>query len=123
MKSKKKRRIIEDPDTEVEPNYKKSGQAPGKTIEARENQLIMLAYDLVEERMKKKTATSQETTQFIKAGSVNAQLEKEKLRKEVELLKAKAEALISQKNMEKMFEEAMVAFRTYSGQEEVPNDC
>jgi len=98
------------------------GQAPGKTLEAREKQLIRLAYDLVEERIKKKTATSQEVTLFIKAGSVQAQLEKEKLKRENDLLKAKAESLESQKNVEKLYAEAMKAFRTYSGQEEELDD-
>jgi len=107
---------------ELKDKVRRPGQAPGMTIEARENQLIMLAYDLVEERIKKKTATSQEVTQFIKAGSVQTQLEKEKLKKENELLKAKAESLQSQKRVEELYANAMTAFRSYSGQEEVIED-
>lgn len=117
MKSKGRRLKVEK--VEIEDRPRIPGQVPGKTIEAREAQLIALAYDLVEERIKKKTATSQETTQFIKAGSVIAQLEKEKLKKEIEHLKAKAESLESQKNIEIMYKDAMIAFKTYSGQEVV----
>jgi hypothetical protein len=99
----RKREELED---EEEP--RKRGQAPGRTIEARENQIISLAYDLVEERIKKKTATSQEVTQFIKAGSVQAQLEKAKLLKENELLEAK-QKLLNLKRELKNFAAAMKA--------------
>lgn len=109
-------------DLEEEDDTRKRGQAPGRTIESREGQIISLAYDLVEERIRKKTATSQEVTQFIKAGSVQAQLEKEKLIKENELLTAKAEAIRSQKRVEELYAEAMKAFRSYSGQEESMDD-
>lgn len=103
---------------QIEAKKVKRRQAPGKTIESRENQIIRLAYDLVEERIKKKTATSQEVTQFIRMGSSLAQLEKAKLSKENELLMAKTEALQSQKRVEELYSNAMKAFRTYSGQEE-----
>ena len=103
---------------EEDETKRKSGQAPGKTIEARENQIISLVYDLVVERVRKKTATSQETTHFLKIGSVPAQLEKQKLQKELELLEAKTEAIKSQKKVEEMYEQAMIAFKSYSGKEE-----
>lgn len=98
---------------------KRRGQAPGTTIESRENQIIRLAYDLVEKRIRNGTATSQEVTQFVKMGSSLAQLERTKLERENQLLQAKAEALQSQKKIESLYAEAMKAFRTYSGQEEV----
>lgn len=101
---------------------KRRGQAPGRTIESRENQIIRLAYDLVEERIRKKTATAQEVTQFIKMGSTLAQLERAKLERENELLEAKTESLQSQKKIEELYANAMKAFRTYSGQEELNNE-
>jgi len=107
---------------EEEEEPRKRGQAPGRTIESRENQIISLAYDLVEERIKKKTATSQEVTHFLKTGSAIAQLEKAKLDKENELLEAKTEALKSQKRVEELYANAMKAFRSYSGQEEELDD-
>lgn len=96
----------------------KSRQAPGTTIESRENQIIRLAYDLVEERILKKTATSQEVTEFIRLGSTKAQLEKAKLAGENQLLEAKRAALESQKKIEELYEKAMKSFRTYSGQDQ-----
>lgn len=94
---------------------------PAISPEARENQLIGLAYDLVEKRLLEGTATSQETTSLIKLGNTKARLEIEKMRYETELVKAKTEAIESSSNAEKLFEEAMKAMQTYSGNnQEVP---
>lgn len=111
--------------TEVEDDEStmiKRRQRPGRTIEARENQIVRLAYDLAERRIRQGTATSQEVTHFLKVGSTQAQLEKLKLEQENNLLKVKAESLQSQKRVEELYSEAMKAFRTYSGQEEILND-
>lgn len=88
---------------------------PAITPEARENQLISLAIDLVEQRLIDGTASSQETTHFLKLGSSKAMLEKEKLAKENELLRAKTEALESAKEVEKLYKDALKAMREYSG--------
>lgn len=114
MKTKRVR--LKDSEDEEE-NIRKHGPPPSTTIESRENQIIGLAYDLVEERIRKKTATSQEVTEFIRAGSVKAQLERQKLKKENELLEAKTESLKSQKKIEELYLAAMKAFATYSGQD------
>lgn len=98
--------------------HKRRGPAPARTIESRENQVIRLAYDLVEEKIRKKTATAQELIYFLKMGSSLSQLERAKLEKELQLLQAKTESLQSQKNVEQLYTEAMTAFRKYSGQEE-----
>ena len=83
--------------------------------EARENQMIALAVDLVEQRMIAGTASSQETTHFLKLGSMKNRLEMEKLKRENELLRAKAEMINSQKKSEELLEEAIRAMREYSG--------
>lgn len=102
-----KRQVITD---ETRPKLR-----PAETEEGRENQLIALAYDEVERRLRNHTATSQETTHFLKLGSSKAKLELEKLRKENELLIAKTEALKSAKRSEELFAEAIKAFGIYSG--------
>ena len=89
---------------------------PALTPEARENQLISMAYDLVEKRLLEGTASSQETTHFLKEGSIKARKEKEKLQEEIKLLKAKTENLKSVKRTEELMEEAIRAMRMYSGQ-------
>ena len=88
---------------------------PALNPEARENQLISLAIDLVEQRLLDGTASSQETTHFLKLGSTKAILEKEKLRKENELLDAKAEDIRSSRRNDEIYKEAIEAFRTYRG--------
>ena len=59
---------------------------PALTPEAREKQLVALAVDLVEKRLREGTASSQEVTQILKLGSARASLEKEMLRHQVELV-------------------------------------
>lgn len=88
---------------------------PALTPEARENQLIALAVDLVEERLRNGTASSQETTHFLKLGSPKARLEKEKLEQEVELIKAKAKAFERADHAEELYENAIKAMQKYSG--------
>lgn len=88
---------------------------PATTPEGRENQLISLAIDLVEKRLLEGTASSQETTHFLKLASSKSRLEIEKLRKENELITAKTEALQSAKRMEELYAEAIKAMQSYSG--------
>jgi len=96
----------------------KRKQAPGITIQSRENQIIRLAYDLVEKRIRDGTATSQEVTQFIKMGSSIAQLEKQKLSNENRLLEAKTEELASRKKIEELYANAIRQMAIYQGKEE-----
>jgi Rps23 Pro-64 3,4-dihydroxylase Tpa1-like proline 4-hydroxylase len=99
----------ESPDT--------SRSRPILTPESRENYLIALAYDLVERRLKEGTATSQETTHFLRLGSTKERLEKEILEKQKELITAKTENLQSQKHMDEMYVQALNAIRSYNGQQ------
>ena len=89
---------------------------PAITPEIREQQLISLAVDLVEKRLREGTASSQETTHFLKQATSKYRLENEKLKKELELTIAKTEAMKSQIRSEELFAEAVRAFRGYSGQ-------
>lgn len=86
------------------------------TPENREQQLISLAVDLVEKRLREGTASSQETTHFLKQATSKYRLELQNLELNKQLTAAKAEAIQSQKRSEEMFAEAIKAFRRYSGQ-------
>lgn len=88
---------------------------PALSPEAREMQLVSLAVDLVEQRLLDGTASSQETTHFLKIGSSRNRLEMERLAEENKLLRAKTEALQSQKRSEELFSEAIRAMRRYAG--------
>lgn len=85
------------------------------TPEAREQQLTALAMDLVEQRLIDGTASSQETTHFLKLASTKANLEREKLRYETELIRAKKEAINSAQRSEELFDRAIKAMRGYQG--------
>lgn len=87
---------------------------PAQTPEAREQQLIGLAYDLVEQRLLEGTATSQETTHFLKMGSYRQKLELDKIKHENEMLEAKTESLRSEKRTEELYENALKAMRSYN---------
>ena len=93
-----------------------SMQRPAFTPEARENQLISLAVDLVEQRLLDGTASSQEVTHFLKLGSMKERLEREKLEEENKLLRARTENLQSQKRVEELYTKALNAMRNYAGQ-------
>ena len=88
---------------------------PALTPEARENQMIALAVDLAEQQLLDGTATSQVVTHYLKLGSTKERLEKEKLERENELLRARTESLQSMKHIEELYTNALKAMRKYSG--------
>ena len=94
---------------------------PALSPEARENQMAALAMDLVEQRLRDGTASSQETTHFLKLVSSKAVLERDRLKEENKLLKAKTEMIESQKRTEELYADAIKAMRRYAGQGE-PDD-
>lgn len=88
---------------------------PALSPEARENQMAALAMDLVEQRLRDGTASSQETTHFLKLVSSKAQLENERMRLETELVAAKTKALANAEEIKVLYEEALKAMRRYGG--------
>lgn len=84
--------------------------------EARENQMISLAENLAEKQLMDGTASSQVITHYLKLGTAKYKLELERTKQENALLQAKTEMTQSYKNVEKLYSEAMDAFRSYSGQ-------
>ena len=91
---------------------------PVLTPEARENQLISLAMDLVEQRLRNGTASSQETVHFLKLGSSKEKLEQQILAEQKKLVVAKTSAIESQERIDELYANAIKAMRTYSGQSE-----
>lgn len=91
---------------------------PALTPEARENQMIALAMDLVEQRLRDGTASSQETTHFLKAASQKSKLELERLKLENDLTAAKTKALANAEEIKVLYEEALKAMRRYGGHDD-----
>lgn len=102
---------VKAPDT----SNQRKPMRPALTPEARENQLISLAIDLVEQRLIDGTASSQETTHFLKLASQKAKLETERFALENELIKAKTQNLRDQADMKTLYADAIAAMRRYSG--------
>lgn len=92
-------------------------QKPATTLEGRENQLIAQAISLAERQLLEGTASAQVISHYLKLGSSRERLEQERLARENELLKVKAEAMESAKEIQALYQEALNAMRTYAGQE------
>lgn len=88
---------------------------PGQSLEARENRLILLATNLVEERLLNGTASAQEVTQILKLGTTRERLEQERLRNENALSQAKKQSIENEQRKDVLYQEALEAFRRYSG--------
>lgn len=88
---------------------------PALTPEGQENRMISLAMDLAEKQLRDGTASAQVQVHFLKLGTEKAQLERTKLEREIELMKAKREQIESAQRSEELFERAIAAMKQYSG--------
>jgi len=93
---------------------------PAMTPEAREQQLVHLAYNLAEERLRNGTASAQEVTHLLKAGQVQNQLAIRELELKNELLIARTTQIGNEETQQQMLKDAMRAFAGYRG-EDVPD--
>lgn len=96
-------------------------QRPALTPASRENQLINMANDLAERQLRDGTASPSVITHYLKMGSIREQLERERLERENELLRAKTEELKSAKRTEELYADAIKAMQKYSGRGD-PNE-
>lgn len=97
-------------------------RAPAISLEGRENQLVSLAFDLVEKRILDGTASASEVTHLLKLGSTRERLEQRRIEQENLLLAAKIEDMAARRRIEELYSQAMQAFRTYNGQAEDYDD-
>lgn len=88
---------------------------PPITPEGKEQLMISYAMDLAEQQLREGTASAQVICHFLKLGTSRAELEKEKLARENELLKVKAENIKAMERQEEMFKEAINAMKRYQG--------
>lgn len=94
---------------------KKRRRPPATTPEAREQQLIGMAFDYAEEQFRQGQASSQVTVHFLKLGSERERMERIKLENENILLEARTKQIESQSMNEELVERALDAMRTYQG--------
>lgn len=79
--------------------------------------MVSLAVELAEKQLRDGTATSQVISHYLKLGSSRERLEQERLARENELLRAKAEAIASAQRVEELYTTALNAMRSYAGQD------
>lgn len=90
-------------------------QVPAKSVEGREQQMVALAMDLAEKKLRDGTASNQLICHFLKYGSPQHELERESIKADVALKKAKVESIHAQRATEEMFAEAIEALKGYQG--------
>jgi hypothetical protein len=95
---------------------------PATTPEGRENQLISQAINLAERQLSEGTASAQVISHYLKLGSSRERLEQERLSRENELLRVRAEAMESSKEVQQLYQEALNAMRSYAGQNPIEYD-
>lgn len=105
------RRTVITP-TELPP---KDGIEP-LTPEARESQMISLAMDLAEKRLREGTASAQEVVHFLKLGASTTKTEKQLSEAQVKLAETKIKAYEQSQKVEELYANAISAMRLYSGQ-------
>lgn len=92
---------------------------PALTPEARENQIISLAMNTAEQRIRDNTASDTLICHFLKLGTSKYQLELEKLRSEEKLNQAKIDSMKSLEEQDELYKQAIAAMMDYSGSGEV----
>ena len=104
------------------PSTPRTRRRPALTLEGRENQLVSLAVDLAEKQLVEGTASSQVITHYLKLGSTKERIEKEILEKQKDLIDAKVQSLKSAQKIEELYQNALDAMRSYSGQDDRYDD-
>lgn len=87
----------------------------GRTVEARERQLVALAVDQAEKMLVEGKAPPAVLMHYLRLGASDYPLRKERLERQNELFKVKAEAIERQENLEEITRNAIEAMQRYSG--------
>lgn len=74
-----------------------------------------MAVDLAEKQLRDGTASAQVITHYLKLGSPREGLERDNLRLQNQLTKAKTDQIASETNKEELFAKAIEAMAAYSG--------
>lgn len=105
----RKKKTVDIPLEPLEPIYRPIDP------DAREQHMISLAVDLAERKLRDGTATSQIIEHYLRLGSAKAEIECDLMREELELRKARTEAIRAERTEEEKYQQAIDAMRIYSG--------
>lgn len=89
---------------------------PARTRERRTQQLVTLAEQLVEERLRKGTASPTEVTAVLRLGTAQELANVERIKAQTSYLEAQRAKAESETVREEMFKEAMEAMSRYAGE-------
>lgn len=87
----------------------------GRTLEAREREMISLAVDLAEKQLREGTASAAVIQHYLKLGATDYPLRMERLQRQNELYAAKKEAIERDAQNEQIAKDAVEAMMRYSG--------
>ena len=93
-------------------------RSPAGTPEERESILIAKSLNLIEKQIDEGTASSQVLSMYAKLGSSREKLEQQRLENENAVLRKKLETMEAAIDVRNLMEEALKAFRGYSGDSE-----
>lgn len=103
-------------------NSSKPRGRPATTPEAREMQMVSMAFDLVEERLANGTASAQETLHYLRIGATEQREKIKKLENENKLLEARVEQISASQHNSELYEDVIRMMKIYTGEEpEEPN--
>lgn len=88
---------------------------PARTSKAKENQLISLAVDLAEQKLRDGTASSQIICTLLNLATEKHKLEREKIKQDISLSKAKEKSMDDSKSVMDLYAKALDAFKLYRG--------
>ena len=97
------------------PKKRSRREAPPLSRETAERRCIDASYDLAYKQIKSGKASPSVICHFLKMGTEQAKLERIKLENETELIKTRNISIKEGENTKKMIEEALTAFKSYSG--------
>lgn len=93
----------------------KQKRSTARSPEARENEMIALAVDLAEKKLRDGTAPTQVIVHYLKLATEREHLERDMLEKKTQLIGAQIESLETAKHIEELYSNAIEAMRIYSG--------
>lgn len=88
---------------------------PAMTPEAKENEMISLAINLAEKKLRDGTAPTQVIVHYLKLATEREQMELDMLEKKTQLIGAQIESLETSRHVEELYSNAIKAMRLYSG--------
>lgn len=95
---------------------------PATSAKGRENQLISLAADLAEKKLRDGSASSQLICTLLNFASMKQKLEIEKLKSDISLAEAKKKNMENADGIMELYSDALNAFKSYKGSNEEDAD-